>query len=216
MPVNEFWLAHRLAVVCAVCVAAMGQSQQSEVVGTGATEKNLRYLVLNLNELRLWTFTEVCQAARALNRADDAALRCWVHTRWSYCHCSLAQSCLTLCNPMDCNTPGFPIHHHLPEFAQTHVHWVGDAIQPSHPVSLPSTFPSIRHPLVWAQTPTHSSWAHFSPPTSDLSPDLQQDFPSPDSPNVTPLSRGHRNSKAVWSIPPSLPASFLDSEWFSD
>ena len=48
------------------------------------------------------------------------------------------QSCLTLCNPMDCNTPGFPVHHQLPETAQTHVHWVGDAIQLSHPLSSPS------------------------------------------------------------------------------
>ena len=44
----------------------------------------------------------------------------------------------TLCNPMDCSEPGFAIFHHLPELAQTHVHWVGDAIQPSHPLSSPS------------------------------------------------------------------------------
>ena len=48
---------------------------------------------------------------------------------------SVAQLCLTLCNPMTCRTPGFPVLHYLPEFAQTHVHWVGDAIQPSHPLS---------------------------------------------------------------------------------
>ena len=48
------------------------------------------------------------------------------------------KSCLTLCNPMDCSTPGFPVVHHLQEFAQTHVRWVGDAIQPSHPLSSPS------------------------------------------------------------------------------
>ena len=48
---------------------------------------------------------------------------------------SVAQLCLTLCNPMDCSTPGFPVHHHLLELAQTHVHWVGDAIQPSYPLS---------------------------------------------------------------------------------
>ena len=48
---------------------------------------------------------------------------------------SAAQSCLTLCNPMDCSTPGFPVHHQLPELIQTHVHRVGDAIQPSHPLS---------------------------------------------------------------------------------
>ena len=48
------------------------------------------------------------------------------------CFCSVAQSCLTLCDPMDCSTPGFPVLHHLLELAQTHVHWVGYAIQPSH------------------------------------------------------------------------------------
>jgi len=51
---------------------------------------------------------------------------------------SVAQSCLTLCDPMDCRTPGFPVHHQLLELAQTHVHWVGDAIQPFHPLSSPS------------------------------------------------------------------------------
>ena len=50
---------------------------------------------------------------------------------------SVTQSCPTLCNPMDC-TPGLPVHHQLPEFTQTHVHWVSDAIQPSHPLSSPS------------------------------------------------------------------------------
>ena len=51
---------------------------------------------------------------------------------------SFAQSCPTLCNSMNNSTPGFPIHHQLPEFAQTHVHPVGDAIQSSHPLSSPS------------------------------------------------------------------------------
>ena len=51
---------------------------------------------------------------------------------------SVAQSCLTLCDPMDCSMPGLPVHHQLPELAQTHVHWVSDAIQPSHPLSSPS------------------------------------------------------------------------------
>ena len=54
---------------------------------------------------------------------------------------SVAQSCPTFCNPMNCSTPGFPIHHQLPECTQTHVHRVGDAIQPSHPLSSPS-FPA--------------------------------------------------------------------------
>ena len=50
---------------------------------------------------------------------------------------SVAQSCLTLCDPMNCSTPGFPVHHQLPEVAQTHIHWVGDAIQPSHQLLSP-------------------------------------------------------------------------------
>ena len=51
---------------------------------------------------------------------------------------SIAQSCLTLCNPVNCSTPGLSVHHQLPEFPQTHVHWVGDAIQPSYLWSSPS------------------------------------------------------------------------------
>ena len=61
---------------------------------------------------------------------------------------SVDQSCLTLCDPMDCSTPGFPVHHQFPELAQTHFHGVSDAIQPSCPLLapflLPSVFPSIR------------------------------------------------------------------------
>ena len=52
--------------------------------------------------------------------------------------CSVAQSCPTLCDPMGCPMPGFPVLHHLLEFVQTHVHQVSDAIQPSHPLSSPS------------------------------------------------------------------------------
>ena len=51
---------------------------------------------------------------------------------------SVPRSCPTLCDPTDCSTPGLPVLYHLPEFAQTHVHWVGDAIQPSHPLFFPS------------------------------------------------------------------------------
>ena len=51
---------------------------------------------------------------------------------------SVAQLCPTLCDPMNHSMPGLPVHHHLPEFTQTHVHQVDDAIQPSHPLSSPS------------------------------------------------------------------------------
>ena len=52
---------------------------------------------------------------------------------------SVTQSCPTICEPMNCSTPGLPVHHQLLEFTQNHVHWVGDAIQPSHPLSSPSS-----------------------------------------------------------------------------
>ena len=56
---------------------------------------------------------------------------------------SVAQLCPTLCNPMNCSTPGLPVHHQLPGFIQTHVHRVSDAIQPSHPLSSPLLLPPI-------------------------------------------------------------------------
>ena len=90
---------------------------------------------------------------------------------------SVAQSCLTLCNPVDCSTPSFPVHHQLPELAQTHVHQVGDAIQSSHlllPLLLPSSiFPSIRVfsnesvlPIRW---PKHWSFSFNISPSNEYS-----------------------------------------------
>ena len=60
---------------------------------------------------------------------------------------SVAQPCPTLWDPMDCSTPGFPVHHQLSELTQTHVHWISDVIQPSHPLSSPSppTFNLSQH-----------------------------------------------------------------------
>ena len=57
---------------------------------------------------------------------------------------SFIQLCPTLCDPMNCSTPGLPVHHHLPEFTQSHVHLFGDAIQPSHPLS--SSLPPAPNP----------------------------------------------------------------------
>ena len=57
---------------------------------------------------------------------------------WWFCYCSVTKSCPTLCDPMNHNTSGLPVHHQLPEFTQTRVHQVSDAIQPSHPLSSPS------------------------------------------------------------------------------
>ena len=87
-------------------------------------------------------FMLCCYHLRILNNSEPEALH--FHSSLS----SVTQSCPTLCEPMDCSAPGFPVHHQLPELAQTHVHRVSDAIQPSHTLSslflLPSIFPSIR------------------------------------------------------------------------
>ena len=74
---------------------------------------------------------------------------------------SVPQSCPTLCDPMNRSTPGLPVHHQLPEFTQTHVHRVRDAIQPSHPLSSPSppTF-AIRWPNYWFQF-QHQSFSEY-------------------------------------------------------
>ena len=71
---------------------------------------------------------------------------------------SVTQSCPTLCDPMDYSTPGFPVHHQPPEF---HVHWVGDAIQPSHPLSTPSPsiFPNIR--VFSNESALHIRWPKY-------------------------------------------------------
>ena len=58
------------------------------------------------------------------------------------CSCSVTKSCWTLWGRMDCSMPGFPVPHHLPKFARVHVHWISDAIQPSHPL-LPSSPPAL-------------------------------------------------------------------------
>ena len=76
---------------------------------------------------------------------------------------SLTHSCPTLCDPMDCSTPGLPVYCQLPEFTQTHLHWVSDAIQPSHSLSslllLPSIFLSIR--VFFSESVLRIRWPKF-------------------------------------------------------
>ena len=71
----------------------------------------------------------------------------WMQNQFS----SVAQLCPTPCDPMDCSTPGLPVHHQLPELAQTHIHRGGDAIQPSHPLSSlsPPAFNLFQHPWLF-------------------------------------------------------------------
>ena len=80
---------------------------------------------------------------------------------------SVTQSFPTLCDTMDCSTPGFPVHHQLLELAETHVHWIGDAIQPSHPL-LPSIFPSIR--VFSNELALHIRWPKYRSFSFSISP----------------------------------------------
>ena len=102
-------------------------------------------VVLSLS--RIWLFatpwTGACQVPLSPRVSSNSCpFSCWCcltisssATPYPFCiFCSVARSCLTPCDPMECSTPGFPVLHHLLELAQTQVHWVTDAIQPSHPV----------------------------------------------------------------------------------
>ena len=90
------------------------------------------------------------------------------------CCCSVTQLCPSLCDIMNCSTPGFPELHHLPEFAQTHVYWVYDAIQPSHPLSSPSS-----HALNLSQNQSLFQWIDSSHHVAEiLELQLQHQFSS--------------------------------------
>ena len=92
---------------------------------------------------------------------------------------SVAQSCPTLCNPMDCSIPGFPVHHQLPEPTQTHVHWVSDTLQPSHPLSSPSP-PALN--LSWHQG--LFKWVSSSHQVAKVSDFQLQHHPSKEHPGL--------------------------------
>ena len=80
---------------------------------------------------------------------------------------SVTQSCLILCDPMDCSTPGLPVHHQLPEFTQTHVHRLSDAIQPSHPLSSPSP-PAFK--FFSSESALHIRWQKYWSFSFSISP----------------------------------------------
>ena len=98
----------------------------------GACRQEGEPCVESRGEMRWVSFTK--HPRHLLAEGGIGASPWWVSVQFR----SIAQSCPTLCDPMDCSTPGLPVHHQLPEFTQTHVHWVGDAIQPPHPLSSPS------------------------------------------------------------------------------
>ena len=88
---------------------------------------------LHVHKSVLWLCLHCCLANNFISNIFLDSI-CMCSVQFS----SVAQLCLTLCDPMKRSTPGLPVYHQLPEFTQTHVHWVGDDIQPSHPLSSPS------------------------------------------------------------------------------
>ena len=81
---------------------------------------------------------------------------------YTYCCCSVAKSCPTLCDLMKCSMPGFSVLHYLPEFAQTHVHWVDNAIQPSQPL-LPASPPTLNptYTVSFLESDTRNIYLHI-------------------------------------------------------
>ena len=88
------------------------------------------------------------------------------------CSSSVAQSCSTLCHPMDCSTPGFPVHYQIPELAQTHALWVNDAIQTSCPLSSPSlpAFSLSQHQVLFQWVGSSHQWPKYWSFSFSISP----------------------------------------------
>ena len=133
---------------------------------TDSTEMNLSKLRESVMDREAWS--------AACNPWDGRVKQDWV-TELNWCKLCFIFSFIFkwpqfslvqwLCNPVDCSTPDLPVHHQLPEFPQTHVHWVGDAIQPSHPLSPPSppAFNLPQHPDLFKWSVLHIRWPkHWS------------------------------------------------------
>ena len=106
----------------------------------------------------MWMSTNICQ------------YNLLVH--WVLQFSSASQLCLTLCDSMDCSTLGLPVHRQLPEFTQIHVHWVSDAIQPSHPLSSPSppTFNLSQHQVFSNESVLRMRWPKYWSFSFNISP----------------------------------------------
>ena len=92
--------------------------------------------------------------------------------QWHGYYCSVTQSCLILCSPTHCSTPGFPVPHHLLELAQTHGHWVSDAIKPASPLSPPS-LPALnlsQHQDLSSELALHIRWPKYWSFSFSISP----------------------------------------------
>ena len=118
-----------------------GNLLQYSCLENSLRQRSLAGTVCGITKSWMWVSTHACICTIELYSSK------WNLELNSVQFSSLDWSCLTLCDSMVCSTPGLPVHHQLLKFTQTHVHWVGDAIQPSHPPSSPSllTFNLSQH-----------------------------------------------------------------------
>ena len=108
----------------------------------------------------VWNFT--CCFLEDLCKAPSSPHLILLRSLYLYSPASVQLSRVRLCDPMNCSVPGLPVHHQLPEFTQTHVHQVGDAIQPSHPRSHPLLLPACLHSTYCWTSLTSATFCHRS------------------------------------------------------
>jgi len=117
------------------------EKETKEAISFAIASKRISLLEINLPMEEKDLYSENCEILKKENKETNRwkDISCsWIGRVRSDQNRSVVQSCLTLCDPMNRSTPGLPVHHQLPEFTQTHIHRVSDAIQPSHPLSSPS------------------------------------------------------------------------------
>ena len=124
LPVDAYWRSHRQCLWQPHSSYWVFKGEETKRYNPAVEERVLPWACLWCLKLNLWM-------GRLL-------FNTWHFRETSVQFSSVAQLCPTLCDPVNCSTPGLPVHHQLPEFTQTHVHLVNDAIQPSHPLSSPS------------------------------------------------------------------------------
>ena len=125
--------------------------------------------------LLIWYFilllTHNTSTSRQISSSSSLCLRASMYVS-SVQFSAVSQSCPTLFDPMDYSTPGFPVNHQFPEFTQINVHWVSDAMQPSHPLSSPSppTFNLSQHQGLFNESVLHIRWPRYWSFSFSISP----------------------------------------------
>ena len=135
---GSWWWTRRLGVLQSMRSQRVGHDWVPELTEIYSVDSHFKGYVIVLkiyNQCKIFVKPVVLRRIWVLRNTQFSSLS---NLSLLEVFCPFTQSFLTLCNSRDCSTPGLPVHHHLPEFSQTHVHWIGDSIQPSHPLSSPS------------------------------------------------------------------------------